>query len=316
MNMRFTWVCFLLSAYPVLHAFGQHLPVSEDIVEKTGCPVIPLPADYQKREGSFLLDRLTVVHSPADFPDSLTNSLTSTLREVTGLPFPRGDDRHAHCIRFALDSLAIVQPEGYRMVIDSMQITIAGHDPAGIFYGMQSLAQLALGSRKTGFRAGACVITDFPRYHYKGMHLDVSRHLFPVSAIEKWINALAVFKINTFRLHKGIGAAATLLRLPAGRYNPEAAALVNGLSGSERYNDGQWLGFSGDDLEAVIDLGRIWSIHALGAGILNYHWQKMWAPISLNFSISADGVHYTEVFRQEQFPVNGINRVRHRFPEA
>jgi hexosaminidase len=122
-----------------------------------------------------------------------------------------------------------------------------------------------------------------------------------------------VFEKN-FLLHKGVGASVSLAHQPIGRYNPGPAMLVNGLTGSDRYNDGQWLGFSGTDAEAVIDLGKIRSIRSVGTDVLNYHWQKMWAPVSLRFYISTDGIRYQEIFRQTEFAVNGINRVRSRFP--
>jgi len=117
-----------------------------------------------------------------------------------------------------------------------------------------------------------------------------------------------------FQLHQAVGSPVSLLHLPSGRYAPPAATLVNGITGSDRYNDGQWLGFSGDDLEAVIDLGAAHSIHNIGINVLNYHWQKMWAPLALQFFISSDGINYKEIYRQDRFPVNGINRVRYSFP--
>jgi hexosaminidase len=85
--------------------------------------------------------------------------------------------------------------------------------------------------------------------------------------------------------------------------------LVNGLYGSNRYNDSQWLGFGGSDLNAVIDLGKTQTIQRLGANVLNYHWQRMWAPVSLQFFASTDGEKFTELYRKDSFPVNGINKI-------
>jgi len=59
----------------------------------------------------------------------------------------------------------------------------------------------------------------------------------------------------------------------------------------------------------VIDLGTEQEIHRLGAHVLNYHWQRMWAPVSLQFLASTDGEHYNELYKQDSFPVNGINVV-------
>jgi len=112
-------------------------------------------------------------------------------------------------------------------------------------------------------------------------------------------------------ISKSTGKTVTLENQPAGNYNPGTTwALVNGVAGSARYNDGQWFGFSGTDLAATIDLGSSQQISNLGANVLNYHWQKMWAPTELVFSVSTDGVSYQEVYRHTRFPVNGINPVR------
>ncbi|HEX6427852.1 MAG TPA: family 20 glycosylhydrolase, partial [Niastella sp.] len=109
------------------------------------------------------------------------------------------------------------------------------------------------------------------------------------------------------RIHKAVGATVVVKNKPVDRFNPGAATLVNGLFGSNRYNDSQWTGFSGSDLDAVIDLGNIQSIRRLGLHVLNYHWQRMWAPVSIQLLASTDGEHFTELYRQHSFPLNGIN---------
>lgn len=116
---------------------------------------------------------------------------------------------------------------------------------------------------------------------------------------------------KSFTIHKAIGKTVTLKNQPQGGFSPgNTFGLVNGIFGSKLYNDGQWYGFSGDDLEAVVDLGSMQNVSKLGINILKYHWQKMWEPTLLTFEVSADGSNYTEVYRQTDFPDNGINAVR------
>ncbi|MDB5147153.1 MAG: beta-hexosaminidase [Mucilaginibacter sp.] len=116
---------------------------------------------------------------------------------------------------------------------------------------------------------------------------------------------------KSFTIHKAIGKTVTLKNQPQGGFNPgNTFGLVNGVFGGKLYNDGQWYGFSGDDLEAVVDLGSTQSVSRLGINILKYHWQKMWEPTLLTFEVSTDGSNYTEVYRQTDFPDNGINAVR------
>lgn len=113
-----------------------------------------------------------------------------------------------------------------------------------------------------------------------------------------------------FNISKATGKKVSLKFSPQGNFNPgNNNVLVNGLSGSSRYNDNQWCGFAGEDLEAVVDLGSVQQISGIGTNILKYHWQRMWEPKQLIFEISADGVNFKEVYRQHDFPANGINPI-------
>ena len=118
---------------------------------------------------------------------------------------------------------------------------------------------------------------------------------------------------TSFLIHKAVGASLTLQATISPRYNPGAGVLVNGLTGSDRYNDSQWLGCTGDSMQLVIDLGRMEKIHTIGMGVLNYHWQKMWPPRELIFSISADGDRYTAVGVQKDFLHPAVHRVNLSF---
>lgn len=117
-----------------------------------------------------------------------------------------------------------------------------------------------------------------------------------------------VFELS-WNIHKAMGADISVINLPAGKYGGPAVKLVNGLSGSHRYNDGQWVGFT-KDFEAVIDLGNIQAINKVGANVLNYAWQRMWPPVELSVYASDNGKDYTKIAELKDFPVNGINKVR------
>ena len=109
-----------------------------------------------------------------------------------------------------------------------------------------------------------------------------------------------------YNINKATGAAITVSGLPAG---VSASILVNGLSGTHRYNDNQWGRFT-NNFEAVIDLGSSQSISRLGANVLNYTWQRMWPPVSLDFYVSDNGTDYTKITSLTGFSVNGINKAR------
>jgi len=93
--------------------------------------------------------------------------------------------------------------ESYKLVINTDSIVISANSPKGVFYGIQSLYQLLMSSpkEKKGIYIPSLTINDQPRFSYRGMHLDVGRHMFPPRFIKKYIDMLAFYKFNTFHWH-------------------------------------------------------------------------------------------------------------------
>ncbi len=87
--------------------------------------------------------------------------------------------------------------EGYRLTVDSTGVTIVARTEAGAFYARQTLRQLTNGDGAVP----RAVIEDAPRFRWRGMHLDVGRHLYPVEFIKRYIDLLARYKLNTFHWH-------------------------------------------------------------------------------------------------------------------
>ncbi|RFS21955.1 beta-hexosaminidase [Chitinophaga silvatica] len=112
-----------------------------------------------------------------------------------------------------------------------------------------------------------------------------------------------------FSINKATGANIVLQHPPDTKFKGSATKLVNGVVGTHRYNDEQWLGFSKQSLIATIDLGSEQWINQVGINCLNYHWQRMWAPQYVLFEGSADGVHFQKLAKASKFPVNGINKI-------
>jgi hexosaminidase len=96
--------------------------------------------------------------------------------------------------------------EGYRLRVTSGSIVIDASTHAGLFYGLQTLRQLLPddGASATAgtWEVPVVTIEDEPRFSYRGMHLDVGRHFFPVSFIKRYIDLLAMYKMNTFHWHR------------------------------------------------------------------------------------------------------------------
>jgi len=110
-----------------------------------------------------------------------------------------------------------------------------------------------------------------------------------------FINGLLVGKVSEIRFltHKALGRAPKLVHLYKERYKGGGdAGLVDGLRGVKSHTDGRWQGFEGDDLEAVIDLGRIEKLSAITVGFLQNTSAWIFMPESVEFSVSTDGKEF------------------------
>jgi len=87
-------------------------------------------------------------------------------------------------------------PEGYNLEVDRRGVRIKAAGKAGAFYALQTLCQI---SDSTGIRYAK--ITDKPRFPYRGIHLDVSRHFFPKEEVMKILDEMARYKFNYFHFH-------------------------------------------------------------------------------------------------------------------
>lgn len=93
------------------------------------------------------------------------------------------------------------EKEGYHITATPKTVTITGNTDAGTFYGMQTLIQLLPVQPSATLQIPCVTVADAPRFSYRGVHLDVGRHFFPVSFVKKYIDYLALHKINYFHWH-------------------------------------------------------------------------------------------------------------------
>jgi hexosaminidase len=169
--------------------------------------VIPNPASMEPAEGEFLLSSETGIYidplfgSAGSVVEMFNDFLGMFFRSVRVSELQQG--RSSDIINVRFDSL-VVSPEAYYIVVTGDAITIYAGDDAGLFYAFQTLMQLIWPSQKVvrGEIAIPCVeISDSPRFRWRGMHLDVSRHFFPKEFIFKMLDAMAMHKLNTFHWH-------------------------------------------------------------------------------------------------------------------
>lgn len=164
--------------------------------------LIPRPERLTARSGALHLGpRLTVACAPPERAAlrEAAGLLEAALLAELGRPASRSDQAAGATFLLALDP-SVPGPEAYRLEITPRQARLAAGTPAGLFYGVQTLRQLLFQARPGG--ALPCLkIADSPRFPWRGMHLDVSRHFFPVPVIKRYLDALALHKVNVFHWH-------------------------------------------------------------------------------------------------------------------
>ncbi|MEO6404653.1 MAG: family 20 glycosylhydrolase [Ferruginibacter sp.] len=164
--------------------------------------VVPKPALVKVTGGNFLLDSKTIIL--ANSKDHNAIMLNSYLKKYYGftLPIKNKPAKNETPIFFSeIHSETNYPVEGYGLNITKNKIEISFKTAAGAFYGMQTLIQLFLLHLKPPYLLPTVEIKDYPAFSYRGMHLDVSRHFFPVDYIKKYIDYLAMHKMNNFHWH-------------------------------------------------------------------------------------------------------------------
>lgn len=168
--------------------------------------LVPRPQSAVWRDGSFTLDRSTVIVASGPAA-GVGRAVQAELSAVTGFPLPIKPRADARALRFEIQPRAVRHPEGYTLVIDRSGVTVSATQPAGLFYGYQTLRQLlpdaASGSKRVRARWSVPfgTVDDQPRFGWRGLHLDVSRHFFPTTFIKKWLDWMAAHKLNVFHWH-------------------------------------------------------------------------------------------------------------------
>ena len=163
-------------------------------------PLIPYPTSVQYHNGVFAFDNSTSISTNA-----AAASASAQLGSLLGLDVISAETAtntiHLHA------NEANSTDESYTLRVTPEQINISAAGPAGVFYGIQTLRQLLPPSVERGKGKGEswevpCVtIEDAPRFGWRGLHLDVGRHFYPVDFIKKYIDLMALHKLNVFHWH-------------------------------------------------------------------------------------------------------------------
>jgi hexosaminidase len=163
--------------------------------------IIPKPVSLEIAKGKFLITAKTKISATSDLENEglYLSSLLSHVAKID-VPFDIASNGN---IELRIDN-TIKEEEGYWLSVTNNKVLISGKTAKGVFYGIQTLRQLLPVSFESGtdsLTIPAVTIKDNPRFPYRGMHLDVTRHMFPVDFVKKYIDLIAMHKMNTLHWH-------------------------------------------------------------------------------------------------------------------
>ena len=173
------------------------------LAQRADYNIVPLPQCIQMQKGEpFVLDNSVQILA-ADGLQREAVFLQAYLKESVGLSLSIAPKREKKGTYIALAlSPKITNPEGYALSVNKKGVTLSGGSAAGVFYGIQTLRKsLDLTKCQTLCEMAPVEITDEPRFKWRGMHLDCSRHFFPLSFVKKYIDLLALHNMNVFHWH-------------------------------------------------------------------------------------------------------------------
>ena len=163
--------------------------------------VIPVPLKMEQGTGSFLLSEKTKLYTnlqggEAELWENYLKALPVQLKEAR-----KKDRKQMLFLLITPKTTQLPSPESYTLSVTSQRIEIRATSGAGLFYGMQTLLQLMQPASTGSYSVPSVEIEDTPRFAYRGLMLDVSRHFSTKEFIKKQIDALAYYKINRLHLH-------------------------------------------------------------------------------------------------------------------
>jgi hexosaminidase len=172
---------------------------------QSNLPIIPLPQKMEYHSGNFVLSSKTVIQSK-NTSSFEALYLKENIKNQTGLELqilaqaPKAVSK----INLVFDVEGPVESnlkEIYKLMVTNQSVTIKAEYNQGIFYGIQTFLQLIPSKNKAEIKIPCLEINDQPKFNWRGMHLDVCRHYFPITFIKKYIDYLAHYKMNTFHWH-------------------------------------------------------------------------------------------------------------------
>lgn len=166
-------------------------------------PLLPKPIRAERREGSYRVDATTQLSIQTSGSEDVRR-LSSAARSTLNLPLPLAQGSAG--IRIEVDAAQenALGREGYRLSVTAQGVCVISAQPAGAFYAIQTLRQLLpadLSAGSSGWQIPCVEIEDRPRFAWRGMMLDCCRHFWPLSFVKRFIDLIAMHRMNSFHWH-------------------------------------------------------------------------------------------------------------------
>ena len=159
--------------------------------------LIPFPKQIEMKKGSFTFDSETKIVA-ADSLQTVSTYLQKIAKQHTGFELTLSKEKpQSKSIFIEIDSC--LHQEEYQLIVNQKDISIKGNNVRALLLGIQTLQQLFYLSENQTL---PCLqITDAPEWHYRGMHLDISRHFFDKEEVKEYLDLMALYKFNKFHWH-------------------------------------------------------------------------------------------------------------------
>lgn len=164
--------------------------------------IIPQPVKVVKNAGSFVINAQISLVAANKEDNASAAFLNAYLSDYYGFVLPVVKKATKNYIKLSsLKSIQGLKGEGYSLKSDKNGVEIIGNSPIGTFYGIQTLIQLLPVEKSSNLAIASVNVQDEPRFAYRGAMLDVGRHFFSVAFVKKYIDYLALHKLNYFHWH-------------------------------------------------------------------------------------------------------------------
>lgn len=165
--------------------------------------IIPRPVKMEMTAEKFLIDGQTGLHFDKSKPElaQAARFLSTHIYHISGLQLP-SNGKQSKQISLSLINDPAIGNEGYVLEVTHNRISIKANRKEGVLYGIQSLIQMLPAVRtNTILEIPGMRVTDYPRFTWRGMHLDVSRHFFSPETVKEYIELMSLYKFNRFHWH-------------------------------------------------------------------------------------------------------------------